>query len=203
MRFVLDDKYLQTFAHLYRAEINRLTIYRQRLDIISNWYITLLTTVLVLYLGNTIIPHNMILILFIPNIIFSCIEARRYRYYMLSQYRTRLIEKGFYGDMLKDHTVINIETQHELVSLNTHYKKELYESMMSPKYNISFVCAWIIRFRRNYIWLIYFIILCWVLKLSMNDLIMANIVLVSTLSTSIFVLHACIGIVKSRQEIDI
>lgn len=200
--FFIDDKYLQTLAHLYRAEINRLTIYRQRLDIISNWYISLLATVLVLYLGNTIIPHNMILILFIPNIIFSFIEARRYRYYMISQYRTRLIEKGFYGDILKDHVTINMSSQ-ESGNLSTNYKKDLFDSLMFPKYNISLLHAWIIRFKRNYIWLLYFIIFSWILKLSMGNLIMTNIILVSCISISIFIFHVCIGFINSRDEIDI
>lgn len=194
INFNIDDKYLQTIAHLYRAEINRLTIYRQRLDIISNWYITLLATVLVLYLGNNIVPHNIILILIIPNIIFSFIEARRYRYYMISQYRTRLIEKGFYGDILADN---------DLESQNINYKKDLYDNFMYPKYNISLLHAWIIRFKRNYIWLLYFIIFSWILKLAINNFIIENIILISCLSGFIIIFHIIISFINIRQEIDI
>lgn len=193
INFNVDDKHLQVIAHMYRAEINRLTIYRQRLDIISNWYITLLSTVLVLYLGNNIVTHNIILILFIPNIIFSFIEARRYRYYMLSQYRTRLIEKGFYGDILTN----------SLESQNINYKKDLHDNLMNPKYNISLLHAWIIRFKRNYIWLLYFIILSWILKLLIDNLIISNIILVSCITGLIVLFHIIISFINIRNEIDI
>jgi len=123
--FFVEDKYLQVIAHLYRAEINRLTIYRQRLDVISNWSISLMATILVLYFGNTILSQNMILFLIVPNVLFSWIEARRYRYYMISQYRTRLLEKGFYGDILG--TTRDPESQEENV------KKHLYDTVKIQK----------------------------------------------------------------------
>jgi uncharacterized membrane protein len=190
--FNIPDKHLQTIAHLYRAEINRLTIYRQRLDIISNWYISILSTVLVLYLGNTMIQHNMILILFLPNIFFSFIEARRYRYYMISQYRTRLIEKGFYYEIL------DLEKQDD-----KNYKYELYNSLVKPEYNITLLHAWIVRFKRNYIWLIYLILFSWILKLAILNLIRTNIIIISLIPIIIIIFHLCINHIKNRDEIDI
>lgn len=193
MHFNIDDKYLQTIAHLYRAEINRLTIYRQRLDVIFNWYMMILSTVIIYYLGNQNIYHNIIVILFLPNLLFSFIEARRYRYYMLSQYRTRLIEKGFYCDILDI-----IESQDD-----TNYKLSLYNSLLKPEYNISFYHAWIIRTRRNYIWLLYLIISVWIIKLVFLKIFISNIIIICTLSGILIIFHLFINNIKIRSEIDL
>ena len=48
---------LTAVVHLYRAEVGRMTAYRQRLDTTTNWAITSSTLVATFSLGNTAIPH--------------------------------------------------------------------------------------------------------------------------------------------------
>jgi len=148
MSFCHDDKHLQVVAHLYRGEMNRMTIYRQRLDMISTWSMTLLATLSVTYI-NTGLPFRMILLFIVPILFFSCMEARRYRYYCISRHRIRLLEKGFYlGDILET-------APDQLVVAET--RRQLMDSLREPAHVISFVRAWSIRFYRNYLWFSYFI----------------------------------------------
>jgi uncharacterized membrane protein len=146
MSFCPDDKFLQVMAHLYRGEMNRMTIYRQRLDMISTWSMTLLATLSVIYI-NTGLPIDMILLFIVPIVFFSCMEARRYRYFVISRHRVRLIEQGFFvGDLLEDPVEDIIDLRHRLIA-----------SLRLPNHIISFFRAWSIRFYRNYIWFLYFI----------------------------------------------
>lgn len=155
-----DDKYLQVVAHLYRGEMNRLTIYRQRLDTTTNWSITILLSSIVLYMGNDAISSHMIFFFIVPIVVFSIIEARRYRYYLISHHRIRLLEKYFYVQQIirDDYTDGSICT-------------ELIDTLWSPSYTVSFFRAWNIRFSRNYIWLLYLIIMAWFIKCQMDQII--------------------------------
>lgn len=71
--------------------MNRLTVYRQRLDNATNWAITLTSGMLVLYLSGTV-TENIIIIPFSINLFFSFLEARRYRYFYTSSQRVHYLE---------------------------------------------------------------------------------------------------------------
>lgn len=146
----------QAIAHLYRGEMNRLTIYRSRLDMTTNWCITLISALIVLFINLESIPHYFYLFLLVPIILFSCIEARRYRYYKLSQFRVRLLEKGYYCQLFES-TCAN------------DWISSLTSSLYKPQDVITFKKALIVRWNRNYIWLCYLVILGYILHSVVHD----------------------------------
>jgi uncharacterized membrane protein len=136
----------QVVAHLYRGEMNRLTVYRQRLDITTNWAITLISGILVIYINRNIDLY----FVFFPLIIlffFSLLEARRYRYFFTSAKRVQLLEIGYFGKQIFSECTSGNE-------LN-----ELTINLITVNYLITLKDAWIIRFYRNYIWLSYMCLL--------------------------------------------
>src|SRR5215212_2285673 len=75
-RLPLDTGQLNALIHLYRAEVGRMTTYRQRLDTTTNWSITSSALVATFSLGNAAIPHEAFLFLMVINVFFLMVEAR-------------------------------------------------------------------------------------------------------------------------------
>lgn len=84
-----------TLAQLYRAEVGRSTQWRVRLDITTNWSITITAAVVSYAFGNREAPAGILLIGFFAVATFLVIEARRYRYYDIWARRVRMIEAGY------------------------------------------------------------------------------------------------------------
>jgi len=151
--FCTSEKYLQVVAHLYRGEMNRLTIYRQRVDIISNWAISLMSALIVLYIGNDSISPYAILVLACMMMLFSFIEARRYMYYRVSQHRVRLLEEGFYaGEVFGGG------------SADSAFVESMTKSLRNPERTTTLLRSWATRFYRNYIWFFYVILGAWSIR---------------------------------------
>ena len=152
----IETENKQVIAHLYRGEMNRLTVYRQRLDITTNWSIMVIVGILVIYLDKNIhlyfIFFPLLIILF-----FSFLEARRYRYFYTSCKRTQYLEQGFFGKQI----LLNDQYTNELIALTNN--------LIEPYYLISLQDAWIIRFYRNYIWLSYICLLITLYKFFMLE----------------------------------
>src|SRR5436190_23980236 len=91
---------LSALVHLYRAEVGRMTAYRQRLDTITNWAITSSALVTTFSLGNPTIPHAAFLFLMFVNGFFLIVEARRFRVYEAARYRVLLMERYVYPEVL-------------------------------------------------------------------------------------------------------
>lgn len=143
---MIPDKHLQVMAHLYRGEMNRLTVYRQRLDSTLQYSITITSVMMIYYFSY---PHILIPIvnaLFI--FIFCFIETRRYRYFILSHDRIKKLEEGFFCQQ-----VLHEEGEYG-------WRTELSGMLRRPVFPKSFVYCWSIRYCRNYIWLIDIILLC-------------------------------------------
>jgi len=51
------SEFVTATSHLYRAEMNRMLVWRQRLDITTNWAIILATALTTFTLGSKEIPH--------------------------------------------------------------------------------------------------------------------------------------------------
>src|ERR1700716_558698 len=91
---------LNALIHLYRAEVGRMTTYRQRLDTTTNWSITSSALVTTFSLGNPLIPHEAFLFLMVINVFFLTVEARRFRVYGAARYRVLLLEHYFYPEVM-------------------------------------------------------------------------------------------------------
>ena len=84
----------------YRGEIGRLTAYRQRMDSTTNWAVTITSALIAFSLGNSTLPHYFFLLIALLQLFFCGVEARRHVYYSLVRYRCRLMERGFYANLL-------------------------------------------------------------------------------------------------------
>src|SRR5690348_2445656 len=82
---------LNALVHFYRAEVGRMTSYRQRLDTTTNWAITSSALVTTFSLGNASIPHAAFLFLMFVDAFFLVVEARRFRVYEAARYRVLLL----------------------------------------------------------------------------------------------------------------
>ena len=76
-----DPGYVNAMSHFYRGELGRIMVWRQRLDITTNWAITSSTAIITIAFSNREVPH----IIFFFNLaivwVMLWIEARRYRFY--------------------------------------------------------------------------------------------------------------------------
>lgn len=135
-----EDK--QVVAHLYRGEMNRMTVYRQRLDITTNWAITLETAVLVVYLDKKI---DLVFVLFPLTILLflSFLEARRYRYFYTSVRRVQYLESEYFAKQIFGANLDGIRLS------------PLVHNLTNVQFLIDLPRAWAVRFYRNYIWLYY------------------------------------------------
>lgn len=137
----IETENKQVIAHLYRGEMNRLTVYRQRLDITTNWAITLESAILVIYIDRRVefyfIFFPLIILLFL-----SFLEARRYRYFFTSAKRVQYLEIEYFGKQIFN------KRQPDNIRI-------LIDNIMDIQLLIGLKQAWITRFYRNYIWLYY------------------------------------------------
>ena len=141
----IETENKQVVAHLYRGEMNRLTVYRQRLDITTNWAVTLVSAIMVIYINKDIELY----FVFFPLIILiflSFLEARRYRYFYTSAKRVQMLEIGYFARQIFLQK-LSPELSH------------LVDNLITVNYLISLKDSWIIRFYRNYIWLSYICLL--------------------------------------------
>jgi len=142
-------------AHLYRGEMNRLTVWRQRLDVTSNWAILLTFGLTTFTLGSREVPHYTLLLGLVLIGISLVIEARRYRHLHRSKYRLHLMEVGYFAEIL-DPSAGNPTYP---------WRQLLAEDLRRTRFAVSWFAAIRLRLRRNYILLFYFISAVWLVKL--------------------------------------
>src|SRR5690349_959728 len=149
---------MTALVHLYRAEVGRMTAYRQRLDTTTNWAITSSALVTTFSLGNPMIPHEAFLFLMFVNGFFLIIEARRFRVYEAARYRVLLMERYFYPEVLGEGSPRD-------------WRPALVEALRTP-YSyppVSLLAAIGWRLRRNYLWIYLAVLLTWIAKLEIAE----------------------------------
>jgi uncharacterized membrane protein len=142
-------------AHLYRAEMHRMTVWRQRLDVTSNWAILLTMGLTTFTLGSAQLPHFILLLGLAALAISIVIEARRYRHLHHSQWRLHVMERGYFDPLLKGADPV----------AQTRWKAVLSKDLQEKRYLIGLFAAARVRLRRNYLLLVYFITGVWITKL--------------------------------------
>lgn len=135
------SEFTTAMVHLFRAEVQRANVWRQRLDTTTNWaVVTTGAAISVAFAGsgsNVVIFLNLFLVT-----IFLLIEARRYRYYELWSYRVRLMETDFFASML-------VPPFHP----SADWAEALSESLLHPVFPISTLEAIGRRLRRNFLFI--------------------------------------------------
>lgn len=144
-----------SMVHLYRGEMNRMTVWRERLDITSNWAILLTVGLTTFTLGSVDVPHYTLLLGLALIAISILIEGRRYRHLHHSKWRLYLIEYGYFAEIL-DPTADDPMAD---------WRRILARDLRHTAWGISWMTAIRVRLRRNYLMLFYFVTSVWIAKL--------------------------------------
>ena len=123
-RSLYDPGYVNAMSHFYRGELGRIMIWRQRLDITTNWAITSSTAIITIAFSNAEVPH----IIFFFNLaivwVMLWIEARRYRFYDAFRARVRMLEAHFLVPMVMENRQM----------LQGEWKKLVCEDLILPSF---------------------------------------------------------------------
>jgi len=141
--------------HLYRAEMHRMTVWRQRLDVTGNWAVLLVVALTTFTLGTPDVPRFTLLLGLAMIGISVLIEGRRYRHLHHSGWRLYLIEGGYFADLLHPADTPSV----------VGWREKLAEDLRHPRLLLSWFVATRVRLRRNYMLLLFFVTGAWTVKL--------------------------------------
>lgn len=130
-------------AHLYRAEVYRSTIWRQRLDMTTNWAVVSTGIALSVAFATEDASPLPIVLVGMLTVMFLILEARRYRYFSVWKFRARLLELAVYVPIL----------QGKGISIPQDKGSPLSDDYQRPQHRISGLRAMGRRLRRNYGWI--------------------------------------------------
>jgi len=152
------QEYISAMVHFYRGELTRANAWRLRLDNTTNWAV--LSTMGLLSFAFSLpehthasIPIGMMLVFH-----FLRVEARRYRFFDVWRNRVRMIEENFYGPLLT----------RDLESPHVRWGQLVANDLLDPRFKITRLQAFKVRFQRNYRMLFFLLLLAWIVKLSMH-----------------------------------
>ena len=146
--------YYNVMAHFYRGEVGRIMLWRQRLDLTTNWAIASTTAVIAYALGHEEVTHFVFFFAALIALFLLIIESRRYRYYDAFRARVRMLEAHFLQPVLRL----------EAPPAQTDWRALLAEDLALPSFKISRRAALYRRFGRNYVWLFAIVGCAWVVK---------------------------------------
>ena len=153
-----DPGYVNAMSHFYRGELSRIMVWRQRLDITTNWAITSSTAIITIAFSNRDVPH----LIFFFNLaivwVMLWIEARRYRFYDAFRARVRMLEAHFLVPMVMENRDL----------LQGEWKKLVCEDLILPSFKISRLEAVGRRLKRNYVFIFILIMVAWVTKIFLH-----------------------------------
>jgi uncharacterized membrane protein len=145
-------------AHYYRGEVQRSNTWRTRLDTTTYWAVLTAGATLSFTFSSQLSPHFVIPINSILVMVFLVMEARRYRYYEIWASRVRVIETGYYAQMLAP----------DSVPRDREWASHLASDLLTPHFTISVWEAIGRRLRRNYLWIFALLALSWNLKVYLH-----------------------------------
>src|SRR5580765_6139818 len=145
-------------SHFYRGELGRIMVWRQRLDMTTNWAITSSTAIITIAFSTRDVPH----IIFFFNLAIVAmllwIEARRYRFYDAFRARVRMLEAHFLVPIVANNTAM----------LHGEWQKLVCEDLLLPSFKISRFEAIGRRLKRNYSFIFYIILVAWLTKIFLH-----------------------------------
>jgi len=154
-----DDKdYYTLMCHFYRGEVGRIMLWRQRLDVTTNWAIAAATAILTYGLSHAETTHLVFTFANAIVLFLLIVESRRYRYYDAFRARVRMLEAHFLMP------VVLLQKPSDTV----HWREQLAEDLAMPAFKISRLAAVYRRFGRNYVWLFLIIGAAWAIKVWMH-----------------------------------
>jgi uncharacterized membrane protein len=158
MRKMAPAEFNTAIAHFYRGEVQRSNTWRTRLDTTTYWAVLTAGATLSFTFSSPLSPHFVIPINSILVTVFLVMEARRYRYYEIWASRVRVIETGYFAQMLAP----------DSVPRDQEWASHLASDLLTPNFTISVWEAIGRRLRRNYLWIFLLLALSWNLKVYLH-----------------------------------
>jgi hypothetical protein len=87
-----SSEYVTLIAHYYRAEMGRMSGWRDRIDRTTNWAITVAGAMLSVSLSTPTSHHGVLLFAMVLVLLLLVIESRRYRFFDVYRARVRRLE---------------------------------------------------------------------------------------------------------------
>lgn len=146
-------------SHFYRGEISRIMIWRQRMDVTTNWAVGVTTAVITGGFAQEGNSHFVFVLGFFVLFLLLSIEGRRFRHYHAYLYRVRMLEKNFIGSVL---------TGDPMVGPIPDWCDEVQRDLENPAFKISKCHSIFCRFRRTYYWLYLLLTVAWATKVAQD-----------------------------------
>ncbi len=173
------SEFTTAMVHLYRGETQRANMWRNRLDTTTNWAVLTTGATLSFAFSSPTNPHFVILINTVLVGFFLFMEARRYRYYEIWSSRVRILETGYFTQILLPEA-----------APDDAWMALLVDDLKTPHFTISESEALGRRLRRNYMWIFILLAACWNLKVYIHP--------VPAYDFNAFIDRATIGVVPGE-----
>ena len=157
-RKLAPGEFNTAMVHFYRGEVQRSNTWRTRLDNTTYWAVITTGAALSFAFSSPNNPHFLIPIISILVAVFLVMEARRYRYYEIWASRVRVIETGYFAQMLAP----------DSVPRDQEWASHLASDLLTPHFTISVWEAIGRRLLRNYLWIFALLALSWNLKVYLH-----------------------------------
>lgn len=125
-----------------------MTSYRVRLDTTTNWAVVTTAGIITFALGNEAVPHGVFPFAMLLTLFFLNLEARRFRIYETTHQRVRLLERGFYAEVLGGEALPG-------------WQQSLWASLEHPESPISWLESLGWRLRRTYLLIYAALLMAW------------------------------------------
>lgn len=151
-------EYITVLAHYYRGELARMSGWRTRIDLTSNWAITVAGAMLSVSLSTPTAPHGVVLLAMLLVTLLLTIEARRYRFFDVYRSRVRGLERNWFAPIFDPE-----------LEASSEWLRQMAADLRRPSFHLTRRQALSRRLRRNYGWMYLVLLLAWLLKTSSND----------------------------------
>lgn len=173
-------------AHYYRAEVARMSSWRDRLDRTTNWAITVVAALLSVSLSTPTAHHSVLLFAMLLISLLLYVEGRRYRFYDVYRMRVRQFERHYFAPTFAAKAV---DADH------APWLDALSEELRHPSFRIDLTTALTRRLTRNYVWMYGILLLGWLLKITSARLAADGAALDSPISFQSITDNAALGLV--------
>lgn len=141
-------------GQLYRGQLSEANTWRARLDRTTNWAVVITGAVTTWAFTASERNHAVILLGMTLVVFFLLIEGRRYRHFEVWRERVRLIEEGYFTELLDP-----VERERD------EWRRILARDLARPTHKISAAEAVGRRYLRIYIWILAVLYVAWLGKL--------------------------------------
>lgn len=143
-------------AHLYRGEIHRMKLWRERLDQTTNWSVIVMAAIITWAFSSPYNPHYILLIGIGTLSVFLVIEARRYRGYEIWRTRVRKLQENVWAIGFDPSSGVD----------DPDWRERLSQDYRVPTLKISAEEAIAHRLRRVYLLLIGILLVAWFARIT-------------------------------------